>query len=147
MSHRFGSVPLAAEVDPFEAEVSGDQGLVTRRKPEYGRIVSNTLQHAISGARLPANPGDQGFFKKRQSEANIDDKTIPPKPATLGRFPQSNAASSQFIYPSPQRGTPHPIPACRQLRRPWLGSRESAQFPEVTNGNCPQGLSAVTRPW
>jgi hypothetical protein len=89
-------------MDSFEAEVGGDQHLMAKRKPEYGAIVANTLQHAISCARLLANAGDQSFFEKRQSEANIDDKTIPPKPATLGGFPQSNPARIRFIYPSPQ---------------------------------------------
>jgi hypothetical protein len=86
MSHRLGSMPLAAEMNPFQAKVGGDQGFMTGRKPEYGRIVADTSPDAISGARLLANPGDQGFFAKRQSEANIDDKTIPPKPAMLGGF-------------------------------------------------------------
>ena len=90
MSHRFGSMPLTPEMDPFQREVSSDQDLMTRRKPEYGRIVADTGHDAISRTRLTAKPGDQGFFQKRQSEANIDEKTIPPKPATVVGFPQSN---------------------------------------------------------
>ena len=97
MSHRLGRLPFAAKMDPFQAEVSGDQRLMTRRKPKDGAVVANTHQDTISCARLPANAGDQGFFQKRQSEANIDDKTIPPKPTTVGGFPQSNPASGQFI--------------------------------------------------
>ena len=90
MSDRFGNMPLATEMNTFQGEVGGDQGLVAWWKPEYGAIVSDTRQNATSSSRLPANPGDQCFFEKRQSEATIDDKTIPPKATTLARFPQSN---------------------------------------------------------
>jgi hypothetical protein len=136
---------FASEMDPFQAEVSRDQSLMTRRKPEYGAIVSNTRQDAIPCARLTANAGDQGFFQKRQSEANIDDKTIPPKP-TYARRLQSNPASNQFVYPSPHARLhvrSHMTAVAASMARIGL----IAQFPEVTDGNCPQGLFGVTRPW
>ena len=76
-------MPIAAEMNSFQSKVSGDQSFMARRKLEYSTIVAHAGQDVVPSARLPANPGDQSFFKKRQSDANIDDKTIPPKPATL----------------------------------------------------------------
>ena len=124
-------MPIAAEMNPFQSKVSGDQGLVTGRKPKYSAIVSDTRQHAISCARLPANPGDQSFFKKRQSEANIDDKTIPPKPDWLSVFLGGTLTSSRFIYPC---RTPSPA-YTPQLRHPRLGLADRRSFrrsPAVT---------------
>ena len=94
MSHRFGRMPFAAEMNPLQGEVGSEQGLMTGRKPEYGAIVANSREDAMARARLPANPGDQSFFKKRQSEANIDDKTIPPKPDWLSVFLRATLTSS-----------------------------------------------------
>ena len=120
MSHRFGSMPLAAEMDSFEAEVSGHQDLMTWRKPEYGAIVAYAGQDAISCARLLANPADQGFFKKRQSEANIDDKTIPPKPATLVIFSSEQPRLAANSSTHNLSAAYHSDFACRRLRHPRL---------------------------
>jgi hypothetical protein len=93
-------MPVTAEMNLFQSKVSGDQGFMARWKLEYSTIVADAGQDVISCARLPANPCDQSFFKERQSDANIDDKTIPPKPATLVIFsseqPPQPAGSSTY---------------------------------------------------
>ena len=106
MSHRFGSMPFAAEMNPFQSEVGGDQGLTVRWKTEYGAIVADTFHYAIPCARLTANAGYQRFFEKRQSEANIDDKTIPPKRADRQRFSSEQPALRRVHLPITSRAGP-----------------------------------------
>ena len=133
-------MPFPAEMDPFQSEVGGDQGLVAKWQAKYRAIVPDALPDEIPRVGLPANAGNQRFFEKRQSEANIDDKPIPPKRADRRRFSSEQPGSRPLHLPIASR-------AGRQLRHPWPRSSKCRQLPEVINGNCPQGLSAVTRPW
>jgi len=90
----------------------------------------------ISCARLPANPGDQSFFKKRQSDANIDDKTIPPKPATLVIFsseqPRLAANSSTHNLSAAYHSDFHLPALAASTARVALIRRSFRQSPAVT---------------
>jgi hypothetical protein len=64
-------VPVAAEVDPFQAEIGRDQRVVrtlattwTRKKSQHSAVVSNSSENGRAGPRLcqPSNPGNQRFL-------------------------------------------------------------------------------------
>ncbi len=42
MTHRFGRVPLAAEVDALKAEIGGDDQVVAGRRSEHGAVVTDS---------------------------------------------------------------------------------------------------------
>ena len=115
-------MPIAAEVNPFQSKVSGDQRFTARRNLEYGAIIADAGNDAITGGRLPANPGDQSLFKKRQSDANIDDKTIPPKPTTLVIFSSEQPRLAANSSTHSLSAAYHSDFTCRHLRHPRLES-------------------------
>jgi hypothetical protein len=120
-------MPIAAKVNSFQSKVSGDQGFLAGRKLQYSAIVANAGQDVIPSARLPANPGDQSFFKERQSVANIDDKTILPKPATLVVFsseqpPQAAGSSTYSLSAAHPLGFLMPAAAASTARVGLIGA-------------------------
>src|SRR6476646_3630774 len=94
-------MPLAAEMDSFQGEVGGDQGLVARWNAQYGAIVADTFLDLIPGLSLPANAGNQRFFENRQGKPIYTTKPFIPNCPTVGGFPQSNQTRGLFIYPAP----------------------------------------------
>ena len=49
VADRVGGMPLAAEVDTFQREIGGDQGLEAGEGGEYGAVVANGMQDAGGG--------------------------------------------------------------------------------------------------
>ena len=64
MSHCIRRVPLAPEVNTFQAKVSRDQRLFARRQPQHGAIVPNAQTTPQPRSFLP-NSLDQLFFLQR----------------------------------------------------------------------------------
>src|SRR5580700_8745928 len=72
MPNRLRWVPVAAEVDPLQAEVGRDQRVVfrssattcARKKSQHRAVVSNSSENgrARAGLRQPANLGYQRFL-------------------------------------------------------------------------------------
>ena len=48
MADRIGRMPFAAEVDSFEGEVGGDEGLRAAGKIEYGAVVSDAESEFVT---------------------------------------------------------------------------------------------------
>ncbi len=71
MANRLGGMPLAPEMNPFEAEIGSHQQLVTRGGLENGAIVSDTSDHALSSGGAFADAHDQQLFGEWQDEVNI----------------------------------------------------------------------------
>lgn len=71
MADEFRRVPSAAEMDVFEAEVSGEQNFVPTGDPEAGTVIANAKCYPWPNPALAADSGDKRFFSKRQNEINI----------------------------------------------------------------------------
>jgi len=66
MADSFCRVPLPAEVDTFQREISGDQHLVAGRNLEDGAVVSDTGYYAAPSRSGRANAGNQSFLVEGQ---------------------------------------------------------------------------------
>ena len=75
MADDFRQMPLPAEVNAFECEISRDESFRPLRKAQHGAVVPNADKNTgVCGARAPAraarvlepaNLGNQRFFWKR----------------------------------------------------------------------------------
>jgi hypothetical protein len=76
MANCLGRMPLAPEMNPFQAEIGGNQRLVTRRDLQDGAIISDTsCNRSPSGSPTP-NTRDQQFFGVRQDAPMYPDNLI-----------------------------------------------------------------------
>src|ERR1700733_5694937 len=66
MADRFRRLPVAAKMDPFEAEVRGDQNLMVAGQAQHGAVVADSSPDPGWAGRLAANAGNQGLFGKGQ---------------------------------------------------------------------------------
>lgn len=64
MAHALGRVPLAAEVDVFNGEVSGDQDFVAGRRAQDGAVIADAANDGAIAARArqASNGLDQILF-------------------------------------------------------------------------------------
>ena len=58
VTNRFRRLPLAAEVDAFQIEVSGDDNLMATRDAQYGAVVANAGYDGAPFRGLTADVGD-----------------------------------------------------------------------------------------
>jgi hypothetical protein len=63
MSDNLRRMPLAAEVNPFEAEVGGHQHFVCARDPQHGAIVANADANAGGFPGSIPNSADEFLFR------------------------------------------------------------------------------------
>jgi len=62
MSDGFRRVPSAAEMDVFEAEVSGEQNFVPTGDPEASAVIANAKCYPRPNPVLAADSSDKRFF-------------------------------------------------------------------------------------
>lgn len=77
MADYLGGMPVAPEVNSFQAEISGDERVVPRRNPQHGAIISDAgdqFPGSTSAPNFPADPLNQRLFTKRQSGININEE-------------------------------------------------------------------------
>jgi hypothetical protein len=66
MADRFRGMPVAAKVNPFEAEVRGDQNLMVAGHAQHGAVVPDSSRNPGWAGGLAANAGNQGLFSEGQ---------------------------------------------------------------------------------
>jgi len=70
MTYDFGGMPFTPEMNSFEAEIGGNQGLVPRGDLQDGAIISDAGgDPSSSGCSIP-DARDQEFFGQRQGGTN-----------------------------------------------------------------------------
>ena len=103
-------MPVAAEMDVFQREVSGDQKLVTGGKAEYRAVVAYAGSDAPAGSRESPDPIDQRFLWPWQPftiRRLIGYDGLDPLPASgwsvrAGKLP--NLGNRSFVPGSVDRG-------------------------------------------
>ena len=74
MANRFGRMPVPPEMNPFKAEVRGDQQVVFGPQPQHRTVISDAGEEGTIPAprasleRHSADVGDESFFWKRHGE-------------------------------------------------------------------------------
>ena len=71
MPDDFGGMPLAAEVNPFQAEISSNQGLVTTGDLQDGTVIPDARCNPFSSSCATSDARDQQFFGERQDGSII----------------------------------------------------------------------------
>jgi hypothetical protein len=74
MANGLGGMPLAPEVNPFQAEIGSNHNLMTRGNLKDGAIVTDAGGYSSSSCSPTPNARDQQFFSDRQRELNIQYK-------------------------------------------------------------------------
>jgi len=71
MPDDFGGMPLAPEVNPFQAEISSNQRLVTIGDLQDGTVIPDARCNPSSPSRATSDARDQQFFGERQDGSII----------------------------------------------------------------------------
>jgi uncharacterized repeat protein (TIGR03803 family) len=71
MANDLGRVPLTPEMNSFQAEIGGNQRLLTSGNFEDGAIISDADSYALPSGSPSADGRDQQFFGERHDELNI----------------------------------------------------------------------------
>lgn len=76
MADDFRRIPVAPEVDAFQAEIGGDEYVVSRRNPQYSAIIADSSDQ-LSAVRSRATRlsrasklCDELSFRKRQASSS-----------------------------------------------------------------------------
>jgi hypothetical protein len=71
MPDDFGGMPLAAEVNPFQAEIGSNQRLVTGRDLQDGTVIPDARCNPFSSSCATSDARDEQFFGERQDGSII----------------------------------------------------------------------------
>jgi hypothetical protein len=71
MPNDFGEVPLAPEMNPFQAEIGSNQGLVTGGYLQYGTIIPDACRNPFSASRATSDARNEQFFGERHGGSII----------------------------------------------------------------------------
>ena len=71
MPDHFGGMPLAPEMNPFQAEVGSNQRLLTGRDLQDGTVIPDTRYNPFSSSRATSDARNEQFFRERQDGSMI----------------------------------------------------------------------------
>ena len=71
MPNNFGRMPLAPEMNPFQAEISSNQRLVTGRDLQDGTVIPDARCNPFSSSCATSDARDEQFFGERQDGSII----------------------------------------------------------------------------
>ncbi len=71
MPDDFRGMPLATEVNPFQAEIGSNQPLVTGRDLQDGTVIPDARHNPSSSSRATSDARDEQFFGERQDGSII----------------------------------------------------------------------------
>ena len=71
MPDHFGGMPLAPEMNPFQAEVGSNQRLLTGRDLQDGTVIPDTRYNPFSSSRATSDARNEQFFRERQDGSII----------------------------------------------------------------------------
>ena len=71
MPDDFGGMPLAPEVNPFQAEIGSNQRLVTGRDLQDGTVIPDARCNPFSSSCATSDARDEQFFGERQDGSII----------------------------------------------------------------------------
>jgi len=84
MPDDFGGMPLAPEVNPFQAEIGGNQRLVTGRDLQDGTVIPDARYNPFSSSRATSDARDEQLFGERQDGSIIYKQKGPSGAKMLG---------------------------------------------------------------
>src|SRR5579863_6255322 len=71
MPNHFGGMPLAPEMDSFQAEIGSNQRLVTGGDLQDGTVIPDARCDPFSSSRATSDARDEQFFGERQDGSII----------------------------------------------------------------------------